>query len=260
MKIIVLSDNNAKKGFQSEHGLSFFIDNKGTTLLFDTGASDIFLKNAQKLGLDIDNVDTIVLSHGHFDHGDGLRQLHNKTLICHPECFIDRYSKENLSDIGLYLSKEKIKRKYNLIVTRKPYNLGNGITFLGEIPRLNDFESQSTTFIKEYEIEDFIMDDSGLAIETEKGLVVVSGCAHAGICNIIEHAIYVTGITNVYGVIGGFHLKNTDEQTEETIQYFKYKKIKKIFPSHCISEPALSRFYEEFGFNEVKAGMVIIFQ
>lgn len=107
MKITVLSDNNDKKGFQSEHGLSFYIEKIDKNILFDTGASNIFLRNDEILGVNIKDVDTVVLSHGHFDHGYGLNYIKDKTLICHPGCFKVRHRKNGFANIGLNLTNSR---------------------------------------------------------------------------------------------------------------------------------------------------------
>ena len=100
------------------------------------------------------------------------------------------------------------------------------------------------------------MDDTALAIIVNKELVVVSGCSHSGICNIVEYAKKVTGLEKVKAVIGGFHLMSLNSQTRETIKYFKTQHIKHILPSHCTKLPALAAFYTEFEINHVKTGMV----
>ena len=97
MKLSVLTENTAGAYFFAEHGLSYFIEYDNKKILFDTGASDVFLKNAEKLKIDINSADCIVLSHGHWDHGNGLKYLQNKPLICHPTVFFKRYRKaENI--------------------------------------------------------------------------------------------------------------------------------------------------------------------
>jgi 7,8-dihydropterin-6-yl-methyl-4-(beta-D-ribofuranosyl)aminobenzene 5'-phosphate synthase len=260
MKLVVLSDIRAKKNLQAEHGLSFYIEFDKIKILFDAGASDIFLKNALKLSIALDTIDKVVLSHGHFDHGDGLQYLKYSTLYCHPECFVKRYRKNGLRNIGLSLSKHDIKKRFNLQQFREPYQLSEHTYFLGEIPRINDFEAQTTPYVKEGGAEDYVIDDSGLACVTEDGLVVVSGCAHSGICNMIEHAKEVTGVSKIKAVIGGFHLKSVLDQTLKTIEYMKQNQILLVFPSHCTMEPALSTFYKTFGYNEVMAGQEIFFE
>ncbi len=156
MKLSVLTENTASGKFYSEHGLSYYIESD-INILFDTGHSDIFLQNAKKLNIDIDKVDTIVLSHGHWDHGDGLRYISNKKLICHSDVFQKRYRKNGDlpagrqgENIGLELSFNELKNKFDIVYTRLPFEVSKNIIFLGEVPRNNSFESKTTTF----ELED----------------------------------------------------------------------------------------------------------
>lgn len=257
MTLIVLTENIAGSRFYAEHGLSYLIEVDGKSILFDTGYSDVFLRNAKKLDINIHTrVETVVLSHGHWDHGDGLQYLANKTLITHPSSFIKRYHRNESFNIGLALGKKELKQKFKLITSDKPYSLSENIIFLGEIPRLNDFESKTTLFVDENGNDDFVIDDSALAIIQDNELIIITGCSHSGICNITEYAQKVTGIKKLKAIIGGFHLKHNDKKTEKTIQYFKKQNIKSIYPSHCTELPAYVAFYKEFGITQVKTGMI----
>ena len=259
MKLTVLTENVAGPGFLAEHGLSYLIEVKGETILFDTGSSDVFLENGKRLGIDIvEVVNTIVLSHGHWDHGDGLRFISGKTLITHPDSFMKRYRKKDHSRIGLGFSKEEVSKRFKVITSKKPHKINEHIIFLGEIPRLTDFEAKTTQHINGKGEPDFVPDDSALAIIEDGILHVVTGCSHAGICNIVNYAIKVTGIKKVKTVIGGFHLKHDNEQTRKAIQCFKELNIETIFPSHCTELPALCSFSKEFSISQLKTGMVLM--
>jgi 7,8-dihydropterin-6-yl-methyl-4-(beta-D-ribofuranosyl)aminobenzene 5'-phosphate synthase len=152
-----------------------------------------------------------------------------------------------------------MSRRYDITLTSAPYKLSEDVIFLGEIPRINDFEAQTTAFEKENGQSDFVMDDSAIVITDKQGLIVVTGCSHAGICNIIEHARVVTGIDHVHTVIGGFHLKHNNRQTRLTIEYMRAHGIKNIYPSHCTRLPALTEFYNAFKTEQVKTGSVFEF-
>lgn len=259
MKLSVLTENTASGNYTAEHGLSFFIEYDNKKIIFDTGHSDVFLKNAKKLNIDINTADAVVLSHGHWDHGNGLKYLTNKKLICHPNCFIKRYRKNENIHIGLNMNYSELKKQFEILTSKTPYYISEKIIFLGEIPRLNSFESQTTNYVDENRNDDFIIDDSALAINNNDELIVVSGCSHSGICNIIEYAKKVTKLNKVKAVIGGFHLQVNNHQTKKTIQYFKDQKIQKIYPSHCTKFPALVAFYNEFKITQVTTGMTINF-
>jgi len=260
MKLTVLTENVAGGKFLAEHGLSYLIEIDGEKVLFDTGHTNVFLKNAAMLGIDICNdVENVVLSHGHWDHGDGLQYLKNKMLITHPDSFVKRFHKANHFPVGLSLRKEKILEKFKLKETKEPFLLNRHLFYLGQIPRTNNFESQTTSFILENGEDDFISDDSALVAIVNNELVIITGCSHSGICNICEHAKKVTGISEILAVIGGFHLKTQNLQTSETIEYFKKNKVEKLFPSHCTDLPALVAFYDAFKIQQVKTGMIFDF-
>jgi len=260
MRLTILTENCAGGKFQAEHGLSYLVEMGDSKILFDTGHSDLFLKNANKLGIDIQSeVSKIVLSHGHWDHGDGLRFLQNKTLITHPNSFIKRFHKGEQENIGLELTKDEIETKFDLITSASAITVEENIIFLGEVPRKNNFEAQTTAFVDENGNKDFVTDDSVLAVVSGTELIVISGCAHAGICNTISHAKEVTGLDKVKAVIGGFHLKFDNRQTEETIQFLKNENIETIIPSHCTALPALAAFYREFQIKHLQTGMVLNF-
>ena len=260
MKITVLTENLAGGHFLAEHGLSYLIEYDGKSILFDTGHSDVFLKNAKKLEIDLQNkVDIVVLSHGHWDHGDGLQFIKNKPLVAHPSAFIKRYRKNDSTPVGLRLSEEFLKQNFELTTARNPIQLSEHIFFLGEVPRLNDFEAQTTPFKDAKDLDDFVPDDSALAIIQNEKLIIISGCAHSGICNICEYAKQVTNINSIQAVIGGFHLKHNNGQTKRTIQYFKEQNITTLIPSHCTELPALAAFHSSFKNKQLKTGQSIDF-
>ncbi len=256
MKLIVLNDNEAGNKCEAEHGLSFLVEDE-KKILFDAGPSDVFLRNAKKLRIELDDVDFIVLSHGHWDHGNGLEFIKNNKLICHQDCFIKRYRNKDDSYIGLPFTLEETKKKFNLILSKEPYQISENTLFLGEIPRVNHFEAKKTLFHKEGKKEDFVMDDSAIVIKFVKGLIIIAGCSHAGICNIIEYAKKVTGIKKVHAVIGGFHLKVVDDVTNKTIEYFQREQIERVYPCHCVYPPVLDKFSEVLGAERIKSGDII---
>jgi 7,8-dihydropterin-6-yl-methyl-4-(beta-D-ribofuranosyl)aminobenzene 5'-phosphate synthase len=258
MKLTVLVDNAPNGELQAEHGISYFIEHNENYILFDTGHSDLFLKNAQKLNINIEKIQNIVLSHGHWDHGNGLTHISRgikKNLITHPYSFLKRYRKSDHSYIGLNEDWSFYNKHFKLISTRLPYNISNEIIFLGEIPRENDFEAKETSYIDQKNDPDFVLDDSALAIILDNStLAIILGCSHSGVCNIIDYAMKITGIEKIKFIIGGFHLKNIDKKTLKTIECLKKMNIEQLFPSHCTQLPALAAFYNEFKIKQVKTG------
>lgn len=256
LKITVLNDNIAGRWCRAEHGLSFRIE-ADRTVLFDTSSSDLIAYNAKILNIDLQQIDTIVLSHGHDDHTGGLSIFEGQQLICHPDTFLKRTRKSNGTELGIKWSEDEIRSKFDLVLSRDPIQLSEQIYFLGEIPRLTEFESKQTAFQKADGTDDFVMDDSGLAIVTSKGLVVISGCAHSGICNMTAHAMKMTGIDKVHLVIGGFHLQNDDATTQLTIDWMESMQVEQVIPSHCTSFSAQAAISKSFSFIPVKSGNTI---
>jgi 7,8-dihydropterin-6-yl-methyl-4-(beta-D-ribofuranosyl)aminobenzene 5'-phosphate synthase len=156
-------------------------------------------------------------------------------------------------------SKEEISSRFNLITSTEPYKISEKIFFLGEIPRVTVFESQTTSFVFEDGSPDYVKDDSGIVMLLKEGLFVVTGCGHAGIVNILERAKKITGISTIYGIMGGFHLKEINHQTKETIMYIKENHLKHVLPSHCTDLPSLSAFYETFRNKIVRTGDIYNF-
>lgn len=257
MEISILTDNAAGIYTAAEHGLSCLIEHDGRRILFDTGQSDLFLRNAEIMNIDMDSVDTIVLSHGHYDHGNGLKYLGGGTLICHPACFDKKYGRGGKKYIGLYGNRDELEKKFNLICSAEPYRITENIVFLGEIPRVADYESKETYFTFEDGSPDYIMDDSAVALIHEEGLFVITGCGHAGVVNTLEHALKVTGEKRIYGIMGGFHLKDNNQQTKQTIKYLQEKEAKQVYPSHCTALSAMAAFYDAFGMRQLKTGETI---
>jgi len=272
MKITVLVDNNTliDRYFLAEPGLSLLIEDDETTVLFDTGYSDIFLKNAFKMGKDLTNLDYLVLSHNHLDHTWGLdplikyftelqieqRPFKRPTLVAHPEIFVS-VNAPGLGEVGCLFSEEKLAKHFPLQLSVKPKALSSKLTFLGEIPRRNDFETNLTFGRKEGAAEDDqVIDDSALVYHSREGLIIITGCSHAGICNIIEYAKDVCGDHRVVDIIGGFHLLNPPaHQLEGTLSYLAALQPKAVHACHCTDLPAKIALSRVIPLQEVGVGL-----
>ena len=261
MQLTVLVDNNTliDRYFLAEPGLSFLIEDEDLSVLFDTGYSDIFIRNAQKMGKNLTNLDFIVLSHSHLDHTWGmepyLRYLtelaieqlpfSRPALVTHPET-LTGVSAEGLREIGSLISKDRLSKHFDLQLSKEPQFLTEHLVFLGEIPRINDFEGTLPFGRKDGSNEDdIVIEDSALVYKTSNGLVIITGCSHAGICNIIDYAKKVCKDQRILDIIGGFHLLNPPKrQLEGTISYFKNLHPDSVYACHCTdlaSKIALSR-------------------
>jgi 7,8-dihydropterin-6-yl-methyl-4-(beta-D-ribofuranosyl)aminobenzene 5'-phosphate synthase len=251
------------KSVLAEHGFSSFITitsgDEAKTMLFDFGYSEHGAAyNARTLGLDMSKVEAMVLSHGHMDHFGGFEQIADMMdsdrsgleFVVHPDAFLQpRYLKYG-EDLKIYFPKfprEIVRNKgFNLVETKEPRPLlGGKALFLGEIPRMTDFEKGfPIAHYEENGVEkhDPILDDTSVVMNLKgKGLIILSGCAHAGIINTVQHAVSITGIEKVHAVIGGFHLSGAlfEPIIERTIQELKRLSPRYIVPTHCTGRKAV---------------------
>ncbi len=257
MEIIIIIENRSGRNTAAAHGLAYLINDGKKLFLFDTGPSDLIINNAKILDIDLSVIDTIVLSHGHWDHGNGLLYLKNKTLITHPDAFIKRFRNTDNSSVGLPITIEQAKKKFQLTLTKVPFKISENTFFLGEIPRKTLFEKPPESYHFENGENDAILDDTAIATITPKGLIIITGCSHSGICNIIHYAQQVTSITNVYAVIGGFHLKTLNNQLVQTIDCLKKIKIPHLYPSHCTEFEAQCEMAKHLTIKGLKTGDVL---
>jgi len=207
----------------------------------DKAGTDI-LKNATKLNIDfINKIDYIIFSHGHYDHTNGIAALigTKAAIIAHPGCFEKKWY--DGQQIGSPFSKEELKKNFKLYLSKEPYFITENIIFLGEIPKITGYEGREPIGKRENGKDDFVADDSALVMKTKKGLVVISGCSHSGICNIIKYAKQVCNENNIYVLLGGFHLFDR-ETTDKTIEFIKEQNINEIYPAHCLDYYAFSEF------------------
>ena len=276
LSLIVLVENSTltDRYFGGEPGLSFLIETEGKKILFDTGYSDLFLQNAAKMGISLLDLDMVVLSHGHLDHSGGLFPLirhmtrsiiegipvKKPLLVAHPWCFYPR-PKSPVPDTGAVLSEQDLSRFFDVHTSAVPWHLTKNMVFLGEIERNFGFEHTEPGMRKIImpdgsAREDHILDDSALAFHLDEGLVIITGCSHAGICNIVEKAKTVCGEDRVIGIIGGLHLlKPSSVRLKKTGEYLQHLRLQSLHACHCTS---LSSKIALFGYcpvQEVGTGM-----
>ena len=240
MKLTVLTDNTTRVDayYLGEPGVSYYIEDEGKRVLFDTGYSQVYALNAMKMRIDLTKVDTVVLSHGHNDHTGGLPHFPKwdtlPNLVAHPAVFAPRrYEGE---DIGSPLDISAACDRFLLRLTDRPVDISAHLTFLGQIPRRNDFEGKRPLGERlegDTWVPDDLPDDSALVYRGREGITVITGCSHAGICNIVEYAKEVCGDERVAGIIGGFHLLRMTSRVEKTAAYLKGIAPKRLCPCHC---------------------------
>ena len=258
VSITTLSENTAGRGCLAEWGLSILVEVDGAKILVDTGASFSALHNARRLGIDLQGVDAIVLSHGHRDHTGGLRSILKQQrsevrVIAHPDIWANKYARSENGEerIGIPFRRDTLERlgaRFEL--SREPLHLTDRVMTSGEIPMYTDYEViEDNLLVKPGAAfrPDSLADDLALVIQTDYGLIVVLGCAHRGIINTLHHAQHLVGEKIVYAVIGGTHLfRASPERVARTIADLKQIGVQRIGISHCTGFYAAARLADEF--------------
>ncbi len=262
-----LKDMQVKNSVLAEHGFSALVSisvgDAVRSILFDFGFSAHGAAfNARALSLDLSGVEAAVLSHGHLDHVGGMAELSGlvgkkgMALVLHPEAFRNpRYIKfsEEFKVSFPPLTRGQIKDAgLSAVETKKPYGLlDNAVLFLGEIPRKADFETGVPNFYYQQDGQekwDDLADDSAIVMKVRgKGLVVISGCAHAGIINTLTYAREAAGTEALLAVMGGFHLSGPGMEAvvEKTTQGLKRFSPTYVVPTHCTGRYAIGAIEKE---------------
>jgi len=249
-----------------------FREGKANIVLFDTGGSPKgIVENAERMGISLSEVECIVLSHGHYDHFGGLLSTVkavnrvNLPIIVHEDMFEIRGTEDSKGKVRKYpeFPAEEQLSPARIVRTKQPSLIADDMVCVtGEIPRKTSFETGYTPhriFLKgAWQSDPWIRDERAIAIKIkDKGLVVLSGCAHAGIINTISYAQQITGTKKVYAVMGGFHLagKEFENRIQPTIEALQGMNPELIVPSHCTGWRAMCAmakvFPEAFVWNSV---------
>ena len=262
-RITVLCENTVGKlvGL-GEHGFSAFIETDRGNYLFDTGTGRSVVENSLALGKDLRSVRKIFLSHGHYDHSGGLAEVlklrGEVDVHAHPHVFLDRKAvhkedgKDKIKFVGLPYKRGYLETLGARFILKTDFHpVEEGMFLTGEVPRVTPFEKPSTTLFTEINgntAQDVFPDDQALILDTDKGLILVLGCAHAGMINTVQHVIQKTGKEKFFAILGGTHLDFMDpEQLEESIHVLKKMDLARISVCHCTGMRAAFRLQQEFG-------------
>jgi len=264
-QVTVLCENTVPvPGLIGEHGFAALVETPDDTFLFDTGQGFGLVANALRLKKDLQKVSRVVLSHGHFDHTGGLLAflgVHGPCdIVAHPDVLLERFRlmpmgpEEKPVSIGLpwreaYLVTRGARFKWETSCKE----IGPGVWISGEVPRKTPFETGDPKFkLKSADgwVQDPFRDDYSLALQTGRGLVVILGCAHAGLINILNHFTAHTGENRIHAVLGGTHLGfSPPRQLEKTIEAVRDYHVERIAVSHCTGQQPVARLAQEFGDN-----------
>jgi 7,8-dihydropterin-6-yl-methyl-4-(beta-D-ribofuranosyl)aminobenzene 5'-phosphate synthase len=254
--------------FLAEHGLSLLVtvcqgEDKHTILL-DTGYTKVgVLHNMEQMGIDVKEIETIVLSHGHMDHTGSLNAILDKMpgripLVVHPGAFVyPRYTRQPDGAKNLWprtLVKDDLEQKnVEMVESKTPTLIADDMIMVtGTVERITEFEKGMPNALVEKDgeiVKDPIIDDQALVIKlNEKGLIVITGCAHAGVINTVMFAQKTTGEQKIHAVLGGFHLTGPffEKIHDETFEELKKFDLDVISPMHCTGRKAIQRISEEF--------------
>lgn len=254
MKATLLLENNSLFGsyLNSEHGVSIWIEDEDIKVLYDFGFSDKFIKNAEALHIDLRTADYVVLSHGHRDHGCGLKYLLKYyrdnamarkpiMLVTMEDIFYKKYNFKKNHASCFDTSREMIEQYFDLRITPEPLWLTKNLCYMGVTELSNDFEHkvpQVPKILKNGEwVDDVVNEDTQFAYRHKNGkeASVIAGCAHYGICNIMEYAKKLTGAQQINTYLGGSHLRIDEvpqSQVDKTVEYVKKQNIKDFYICH----------------------------
>ncbi len=251
IRVHILADNTVRKrGMIAEHGLSLWIEKDEKKILFDTGQSSVFYHNSKIIGINLEETDSIVISHGHYDHCGGLQYLPCRgkapPIYVHPDAFIKKYISHSNQIIGAGLPFKIDDYKWlknALVYTRQPLWIEKEILVSGEIPCSNTFEEVPENLYIEHEgeiINDMMLDEQMLIVEDNGEIAVFLGCSHPGIINSVKYAQNLIPDKRIKLLVAGMHLQNVSPiRLQMTIQHLMDINIKKIVPLHCTGFDAM---------------------
>lgn len=270
MRATVMVDNRNDDKLQGEWGLSIYIEYRGKKLLLDAGASGLFVTNAQKHGIELEEIDLAVLSHAHYDHANGMKAFFEKNSKA--KFYLRESSTENCYSKMWFLHKyigipKNILSEYpdRIMFAEGDLQIGDGMYLIPhKTPGLEAIGKREKMYRKKgsrWQPDDFSHEQS-LVMETEKGLIIFNSCSHGGAVNIINEIAATFPGKKIYALIGGFHLYNkSSSEVRELGKRIKETGIQYVCTGHCTGERAYAVLKEELGdiLHQLQTGMVMEF-
>lgn len=240
----LVENTSLSKELGSEHGLSLYIETNSRKILFDVGASNLFLENARKLNVDISDVDYLIISHGHYDHGGGLKTflLENKKaeIYLHRLAFEKYYALRSDNELEYIGLDEELKQSSRIVFTSDHFFISGQIQVFSNVTRKESLPKSNNNLFMEHDgkiVQDTFAHEQNLIIEEAEKTLLVTGCAHNGIINILEHFKDLKGRMPDY-VVGGFHLSSRSSGNEahemiDRIGKYLVDTKAKFYTCHC---------------------------
>lgn len=240
----LVENTSISKDFNYEHGLSLYIELNNKRILFDVGTTELFLENAKKLNVEIENIDYLIISHGHYDHGGGLSkflEINKKAKVFINENAFKKYyalrANNNLEYIGLEKDLENNKQ---FCLVSDYFQIDDNLQLFSNVLKKESMPYANKNLLMEEDgkiIDDKFLHEQNLIIEDNNKLFLITGCAHNGIVNIIEHFHSIKNKMPDY-ILGGFHLSSKtygnepDKNIKKIGEYLKYIGAKS-YTCHC---------------------------
>ncbi len=268
-KISIIVDNKENNGIQGEWGLSVLVRYAGKNILLDSGSTDLFLENMEKLGIDVADIDYAALSHAHYDHANGFPTFFEKNniakLYVRDETSDDCYAKKIIFKKYIGIPRKMIEKYPDRIEkVSGDYKLMEGVWLLPHKTKgLESIGKRELMFRKTSHgwIPDDFSHEQSLVLDTDRGLVILNSCSHGGAGNIINEARATFPDKKVYGLIGGLHLFNkSDAEIRDVANTIRNTGIEYICTGHCTKDRAFGILKEELGdiAHQMKVGYQIV--
>jgi 7,8-dihydropterin-6-yl-methyl-4-(beta-D-ribofuranosyl)aminobenzene 5'-phosphate synthase len=255
---VLVANTTERSGLLAEHGIAYWLEFGGQHVLFDTGQSRIVVQNAEQLQIPVRHPDAIVLSHGHYDHTGGLAHVFDHSNGCRVFGHSDALQKKYLRDgngkirsVGMPQQSLAVVKRHaeRWVATSQPTRIVDRLFATGEIPRRTDYEDTGGAFFLDRDCQkpDRLLDDQALFFDTNQGIVVLLGCAHAGVINTLQYIRNLNGDRSIHAVLGGMHLGQASaDRLRTTIRELGQFDMQMLAPGHCTGAASTAALWHAY--------------